>query len=87
MIYYTTIFPSTLYFAIPSWMTTHITHNNTNNFLRVIFVFTDSIVGLICFIGVTRNKNKKDTKNIIGVNTKQPYDFSRLIIIRHVIGN
>ena len=68
-------------------MTTHITHSNTNNFLRVIFVFTDSIVGLICFIGFTRNKNKKDTINMIGVNTKHPYDFSRLIIIRQVIGN
>ena len=68
-------------------MTTHITHSNTNNFLRVIFVFTDSIVGLICFIDFTRNKNKKDTINIFRVNTKHPYDFSRLIILRHVIGN
>ena len=61
---------ATLFFAIPSWMTTHIIHSNTNNLFRIIFVFTDSIVGLIRLIVFTRNKNKKDTINIIDVTTK-----------------
>ena len=40
-----------------------------------------------CSTCFSSNKNKKDTINIIRVNTKHPYDFSRLIIIRHVVEN
>ena len=59
MALYKTTVPATLCFALPSWMTTHIVKSNTNNLFRVIFVFTDSIVGLIRLIVFTRNKNKK----------------------------
>ena len=79
-LYIITTVLATLFFAIPSWMTTHIIHSNTNNLFRIIFVFTDSIVGLIRLIVFTRNKNKKDTINIIDVTTKYFHALLQYVI-------